>query len=89
MKNWMPLRISLTSIHFYTSGTLFPKVYFKDLQFLYCPILPTAVLCICFFFYVNKVKTEGFQTKEVIVNNGQWLLGYITNFLFSRFQKCQ
>jgi len=25
------------------------------------------------------VKTDGFQTKEVIINNGQWLLGYITN----------
>ena len=26
------------------------------------------------------VQTEGFQTKEVIINNGQWLLGYITNY---------
>ena len=24
------------------------------------------------------VQTEGFQTKEVIINNGQWLLRYIT-----------
>jgi hypothetical protein len=67
----MPLRIPLTNIHFYTSGTLFPKVDFKDLQFLYCPVLPTAVLCICLFFYVNMVKTKGFQTKKVIINNGQ------------------
>jgi hypothetical protein len=26
------------------------------------------------------VKTEGLQTKEVITNNGQWPLGYITNY---------
>jgi len=67
----MPLRIPLTNIHFYTSGSLFQKVHFKDLQVLYCPILPTAVLCICLSFYVNKVKTEAFQTKEVIINDGQ------------------
>jgi len=67
----MPLRICLTTIHFYTSGSLFPKVDFKDLQFPYCPILPTAVLYICLSFYVNMVKTEVFQTKEVIINNGQ------------------
>jgi hypothetical protein len=29
-------------------------------------------------------KTKGFQTKEVITNNGQWLLGYITNY-FTNF----
>jgi len=67
----MPLRIPLTKMHFYTSGTLFPKVEFKDLQSPYCPVLPTAVLCISCFFYVNMVKTEGFQTMEVIINNSQ------------------
>jgi hypothetical protein len=30
------------------------------------------------------VTTEGFQTKEVITNNGQWLLGYITSY-FTNF----
>ena len=30
------------------------------------------------------VQTEGFQTKEVIINNGQWMLGYITNY-FTNF----
>ena len=84
MKNWIPLRIPLTTIHFYTCGSLFPKVNFKDLQFPYCPVLLSAVLCICLFFHVNKVKTEGFQTKEVI-NNGQWLLGYLTNY-FTNFR---
>jgi hypothetical protein len=32
------------------------------------------------YFYVNMVKTKVFQTKEVITNNGQCLLGYITNY---------
>jgi len=31
------------------------------------------------FFYVNMVQNEGLQTKEVIINNGQWMLGYTTN----------
>jgi hypothetical protein len=26
------------------------------------------------------VQGEGIQTKEVIINNDQWLLGYITNY---------
>jgi len=30
------------------------------------------------------VQTEGFQTNEVIINNGQWLLCYITNY-FTNF----
>jgi hypothetical protein len=69
IKTWMPLRIRLTNIYFYTSGTLFPKVDFKDLQFPYCPVLPSTVLCICaVVFYVNMVQTEGFQTKEKTIN---------------------
>jgi len=45
----MPLRIPDTNIHFYKSGTLIPKMEFKDLQFPYCLVLPLAVLCICPF----------------------------------------
>jgi len=36
------------------------------------------------FIYVNMVQTERFQTKEVIINNRQWLLGYSTNY-FTNF----
>jgi len=43
-------------MHFYISGTLFPKVEFKDLQFPYCPILPTAVLCIYCFLLCKHGK---------------------------------
>jgi hypothetical protein len=25
------------------------------------------------------VQNEGLQTKEVIINNGHWMLGYTTN----------
>jgi len=45
----MSLRIPLTNVHVYKSGTQFTKMDFNDLQFPYCPVLPSAVLFICHF----------------------------------------
>ena len=80
----MPLRTPLTTIHFHTRSTLFPKVDFKDLQFPSVQFCHQQYRASAIFFYVNMVQTEGFQTKQLIPNNGQWLLDYITNY-FTNF----
>ena len=65
----MPLRIPLTNIHFYIGGT----VSKGGLQGSAVSVLSSFAISNILHlpFYVNMVQTEGFQTKEVIINNDQ------------------
>ena len=69
-------------------GILVPYALMQHNKFTMIPVSPKLSLYVfchqqyrasAIFFYVNMVQNEGLQTKEVIINNGQWMLGYTTN----------
>jgi len=70
-----PQIFTLTQVAFCFQSWIYSICSFCAVRFCHQQYCESAV-----FFYVHMVQTEGFQTKEVILNSDQWLLSFITNY---------